>query len=303
MTTQEPLTFVISDESINSYGSRILTAGVDLSLFKKNPIMLWNHHRSYRGTNNEILPIGKWDKIRKVGTQILADAVFDIKDDFAQQIKSKVEQGIINMASAGINIIVTSEDSSVLVNGQTRATITKCLLREVSLCDIASNRNAVRLSDNDGNEINLSDNSESALLPLLNTNQILSKMKLTDLSKALNLQGEPNEENLLAAVNAITAENLNLKAENTTYQEAETTRALKERDTILSNAVTARKITESQRPTFEKLYDADPAATTIILNEMAGVEKPTTSTGDAPQAQESALERKTNQVKQNLKQL
>lgn len=39
-------TFVLSDESVNSYGFRVLTDGIALDNFKKNPVMLWNHTRT-----------------------------------------------------------------------------------------------------------------------------------------------------------------------------------------------------------------------------------------------------------------
>lgn len=139
------LTFILSDESINSYGTRILTAGIDLTLFKKNPIMLWMHSRAWRGDKDEVLPIGKWENIRIENGKLLADAVFDETDEFAKKIKSKVEQNILKMASIGINIIATSEDKNVIVQGQSRPTVIKCLITEASICDIGSNRNALRI--------------------------------------------------------------------------------------------------------------------------------------------------------------
>ena len=37
------LTFVLHDESVNTYGFRMLTSGANLEEFKKNPVMLLNH--------------------------------------------------------------------------------------------------------------------------------------------------------------------------------------------------------------------------------------------------------------------
>lgn len=262
----KPLTFILSDESINSYGTRIITSGIDLSLFKRNPIMLWNHFRTWSGKTDEVLPIGRWDNIRKEDNKLMADAVFDEQDEFAQKIKSKVEQGIINMASIGINIIVTSEDKSVLLPGQTRPTVLKSLIREASVCDIASNRNALRLYDDDGSEINFSDNSNNHLLPLLTTldkqNQNDTNMNLSEqLASVLGLKETPTETLLLSHIKA-------LADENATFKQAEIDRKKSERDIYLKDAVKARKITANQVAQYEKLYDADPDSTRAIVDNL-----------------------------------
>lgn len=228
--------------------------------------MLWNHFRTWSGKTDEVLPIGRWDNIRKEDNKLMADAVFDVKDEFAQKIKSKVEQGIINMASIGINIIVTSEDKSVLLPGQTRPTVLKSLIREASVCDIASNRNALRLYDDDGSEINFSDNSNNHLLPLLTTQdkqkQNDTNMNLSEqLASVLGLKETPTETLLLSHIKA-------LADENATFKQAEIDRKKSERDTYLKDAVKARKITANQVAQYGKLYDADPDSTRAIVDNL-----------------------------------
>ena len=39
--------FILSEESINDRGFRVLTGGINLERFKKNPVMLWMHHRDH----------------------------------------------------------------------------------------------------------------------------------------------------------------------------------------------------------------------------------------------------------------
>lgn len=78
------LTFVLHDESVNTYGFRMLTSGANLEEFKKNPVMLLNH-------DDYSLPIGRWENIRVEGGKILADAVFDEGDARAAEVKRKVE--------------------------------------------------------------------------------------------------------------------------------------------------------------------------------------------------------------------
>ena len=204
MTQPKVYTFVLSDESVNSYGFRVLTEGIDLTLFEKNPIALWVHARSSRWGDYERLPIGKWVNIRKKGTKLLADLEFDMDDDFAVRLQKKVDKGIINMASAGLRVVSTSEDKAVLVKGQTRPTVIKSLLVEASLVDIGSNRNALRLQDEFGEEINLSDHGSNHLLPLLNLNdnhenqnENMDFQKLV--AQAVNLADNASQTDILAA--------------------------------------------------------------------------------------------------------
>ena len=133
--------FLLSDESVNRYGFRVLTAGIDLSGFLKNPVMFYNHNRS-------TLPIGIWENVEVKQGKLLADAVFDDADAdaFALQIQSKVEKGIINMTSIGFDVLEVSDDAALLVPGQKRSTVTKSALLEVSITDIGANKNAIRLS-------------------------------------------------------------------------------------------------------------------------------------------------------------
>ena len=36
----------ISDESVNCYGTRIITSGIDLTQYERNPVLLYMHDRS-----------------------------------------------------------------------------------------------------------------------------------------------------------------------------------------------------------------------------------------------------------------
>lgn len=130
--------FCLSDESLNSYGYRVLTKGIDLSRFLKNPIMFYNH-ASDKGV------IGKWKDVRIENGKLLGVPIFDTNDNFAKTIKSKVLQGFISACSIGFRVLAISEDKKDMVSGQKYPTITKSELYEVSLVDIPSNANAVKL--------------------------------------------------------------------------------------------------------------------------------------------------------------
>lgn len=147
-------TFILSDESINRYGFRLLSNGVDLNAFAKNAVMLFNHETEgdvYTG------PIGRWENLRNENGQILADAIFDENDPFAKAIADKVANGFLNATSVGFRIIETSEDPSLMIAGQTRPTVTKWDMIEASIVDIPANKNALALYDNKGSRIELND--------------------------------------------------------------------------------------------------------------------------------------------------
>jgi len=104
-------TFILTDESLNTYGFWLPLSGAQLDQFRRNPIMLWMHNRAWRGTKDDILPIGRWDNIRIEKGKLLADAFFDENDEFAAAIADKVENNILRMASCGIKVIERSSGS------------------------------------------------------------------------------------------------------------------------------------------------------------------------------------------------
>jgi hypothetical protein len=145
-------TFVLHDESVNSKGFRMLTSGANLTIFRKNPVMLFMH-------DDYNMPIGKWDNIRIEGTRILADPVFDEKDTRAIGVMDKVNRGFLNMASMGAWAPEEMTDDPVLkLPGQTLPTVTKWTAREASIVTIGSNHNALALYDREtGSRIELND--------------------------------------------------------------------------------------------------------------------------------------------------
>ena len=138
---------IISTPAVNSYGFRVLTEGIDISQFEKNPLLLWMHKRPIE--DNSPLPIGRVENLRVEEGKLIGTPVFDQKDDFAKQIEQKWVDGILNMVSAGLDVMEVSEDEKLALEGQTLSTVTKCRLREVSIVDIGANSEAL------GFEVNL----------------------------------------------------------------------------------------------------------------------------------------------------
>ena len=124
-------TFLVSDESDNSHGFKVLTEGIDTTQFEKNPIMLYMHERP--------TIIGRWENLKKEDGKLYADAVFDTESEKGKEIARQVEKDFLRGASIGITY--QKED---LKNG----VLEKCRLFEISIVDIGSNPNALKLYDN-----------------------------------------------------------------------------------------------------------------------------------------------------------
>ncbi|MBL6448569.1 hypothetical protein JMN32_19820 [Fulvivirga sp. 29W222] len=287
-------TFILSDESVNEYGFRILTAGIDLKRFKKNPVMLYAHIRSFesKGKDGVILPIGRWENIRKEDSQLLADAVFDEDDEFAMKISSKIDKGILNTASAGLDVLEYSEDPKLMGKGQTLPTVTKSILKEASIADIPGNGNAVRLF---GKElvvsIGLSDSNPQDLNKLFLTNKPHKKMDLiiSEINKyhektGITLSSTASEQEILVAMNKVLS---NQKAELTAKTETITTltsekekltadleaaqgNALKGKaEAVVDAALAAGKIVEAQKERYLKLASGSEEGFDFVKTELA----------------------------------
>ena len=155
---------IISTSGLNCYGGRVLTSGIDLTQFQKNPLLLGRHRRSF---DRDAMPIGRIDNLRTDGDRLIGTPVFDQNDEFAKKIESKWENGFLRMASAGIEIIETSDAPEHLLQGQTRRTITRCRLEEVSIVDMGGNDEALQLYDRSGKVLKLAAGEDNDALPLL----------------------------------------------------------------------------------------------------------------------------------------
>lgn len=155
---------IISTEAVNSYGTRVLTAGIDMEQYKRNPVLLWMHRRAWDGQS---MPIGKIDNLRVEDGKLIGTPVFDQNDDFARKIESKWESGFLRMASAALEPTEVNPDPALALDGQTRATVTRSKLVEVSIVDIGGNDEALQLCGEDGKLLKLAAGEDVPTLPLL----------------------------------------------------------------------------------------------------------------------------------------
>lgn len=261
--------FIVTDQSTtNMYGFRVMTDGIDMTQFKRNPVMLFMHNRNaYKPTGDEV--IGKWEAIKKKDGQILMTPKFDEQEEFAKKIKGKVERDFINMCSIGFRIIETSEDPKLMLPGQTRPTVTKCKLVEVSIVDIGANDNSMKLYAADGQMIALND-----ALPLLETPKTknpkteYSMEQLKLVATSLELKGDADLSQILKAIGDLKQDALDAQTKLAAFKK-EVEDAQKEEATSLMAKLTDAKLVDKEGlETYKALFAADHDSTKKVVETM-----------------------------------
>lgn len=270
---------IISTSGLNCYGSRVLTSGIDLTQYRKNPLLLWMHRRSFE---RDSMPIGRMENLRIDGDCLIGTPVFDQNDDFAKKIESKWENGFLRMASAGIAILEVSNAPEYLVQGQTRATIVRCKLEEVSIVDMGGNDEALQLYDTSGKMLRLAAGEANDVLPLLELDR--EKPSSGTASEDTN----DNSNNQLKSMNKEILQLLGLSEAATEQEAVSALRLLKEKadradslqlasiTALVDGAVAEKRITEDKKEHFVNLgKTAGIESLRTTLELMQPTKKPT----------------------------
>ena len=184
----------ITNERLNSYKTRVLTAGMDLSQYERNPVLLYMHERGQ--------VIGYVKDLKVEGDEVTGELMFDEATELSQRCKKQWEFGSLKMVSAGLEIIELSDDKEYLVEGQTRPTVTKSKLIEVSLVDIGANDDAIVLIK-DGQRLEMGMGGESPL-PMLNQHKNQEEdMDKKEIALLLGLPADASDEAIKAKINEL----------------------------------------------------------------------------------------------------
>lgn len=259
--------FLLTDNSVNTYGFRLLTEGYQLNEYKKNPIG-YNMHLRDAGV------LVKWEDFRTEGDAVYAKPVINLSNARGQQTVDEIENGFLNAASLGHFVVLESsnEDSLKLPN-QKGPTVTKWFNRECSLVDIPGNFNALKLYDKNDNEINLASFTKN--------NTTVEKIFLTpeQLTK-LNLKADAKQneievviDNLMAEAAKVPGLTQQLNAANTAKETAETaltalkaTTVEKEVAEMIAGGLTAKKINAKQGEVLKTQYAGKPTELKALLD-------------------------------------
>jgi phage head maturation protease len=267
--------FAFNDETVeNTYGFSILTEGIDLTRFLKNPVMLSDHY------NSNWSVIGKWSDVKKEASVLSGLPDFDTEDTDTAVIAGKVERGYINACSMGI---IFDRENLTVVAG--KVILTKCELVEVSIVPVPSNANAVRLMHADGKQMEEKEIQELSLSvipgiknPELNLN--IDNMKKIILSvatlMALGFKEQPTDGHdvadveakvlgLSGQVNTLTIENEALKLSAKTAKEAQEAETKTRIETKVDLAITKGQIKADQKEEMVTLgVTSEKALDTVI---------------------------------------
>ena len=180
-------TFVVSDESVNSYGFRIITSGIKLDNAKKNCPCFYDH-KTYE------VPLGHWENLRIENNKLMADLVINGDNDREKNYIKKIENNDIKGCSIGADPLQWNEDPLQLVQGQTRPTCESCDLFEISITPLPGNTGALALKY-EGNLITLNSSNENTIIPNLKPVENMKRIALT-----LGLAESATEDMIIDAI-------------------------------------------------------------------------------------------------------
>lgn len=254
-----PRRFKVSDESINSKGYWVLTQGIEIPSSGTVPLF-YDHEVEGK------LALGKWKNfVPESDGSLTAEVEFDEKDNFALELQRKVDDGFITTCSISFLVKESSKDKKLLKAGQTRPTVTKGRLVEISLCAIPSNENAVKLS---------AEQTEDVMLPIIelsveqsikpngetNMNNLKELLSQKGLSlKDLNLPETATDVEIIAAIQKNAAKDT----------APELTSAEKFADSVIAYGKLTGVVNEKNEANFKKLALADSDTTMKIIEGLA----------------------------------
>jgi HK97 family phage major capsid protein/HK97 family phage prohead protease len=134
-SADDPLEFILSDETVDRYGDIIEAKGWELDNFKSNPIALFGHDNSF--------PIGVWENVRVQGKKLmarLAPAATGTSHR-VDEIISLVKQRVLKAASVGFKPLAAEP-----IAGTGGLKFTKQELLETSIVSVPANPAALAVA-------------------------------------------------------------------------------------------------------------------------------------------------------------
>ena len=147
--------------------------------------------------------------------------MFDEGDARAAEVKRKVENDFIRMASIGAWPPEEKSDAyDLMLPGQTLPTVTRWTVREGSVVTIGANHNALVFYDRESKQI-IDLNDKGNLIRLIDhSNNPKKQLKMSVLTGVLKLQDSASEAEIVTAIQGIIANADRLEKENKTLAAA-----------------------------------------------------------------------------------
>lgn len=267
----------ISNENLNCYGTWVKTEGADCTQFEKNPVLLYMHWRG--------VIIGNIRNFKVADGEITGEPYFDEVREESKIAKQQYDKGTLVMCSANFDVLELSEDPALLKPGQTRPTVTRSKLVEVSMVDIGGNDDALVMLSYQGQELKLAAGEECAALPLLKLNlnsgaqaplsnnlQTETEMDFKAIALKLGLPETASENEVLGAITLL----LGYKTANETLRQEKEQLQLAGITQVVDGAIAAHKIMADKKEHFITLGKATGIESLkLTFDAMSAVVKPT----------------------------
>ena len=262
---------VISDESVNGRGFRVLTSGISLERYRRNPVLLYMHHRG------EV--VGVMTDLQVENGVLSGEPKFDGATELSKRLQTQYEFGSIRACSMGLDVEEVEDGLDVPV-------VTRSSLYEVSLVDVPENENSVTLRYQ-GSEIEakclleLAHCASSHPLPGKrendnpNINEKKEEMKLSEMAVLLGLDAGASEEQVRARAAELMKSDAELAkkvAELDSLKSAQAQAELAHVERLVDNAVREMRITGDKKQRYVELgKQIGSAALEDLLSDMRPV--------------------------------
>ncbi len=259
--------FCLTDDSVNVYGYRLLTSGLQLDRF--TPSIGFLMHDREKGV------AVRWEDFRIEEGRLYAKPV--VNESKFPGLAQEIEDGFYSAASVGhIVALEYSDEPKYKLEGQTGVTVTKWFPRECSIVDIPGNYNALaRLYDeNDTLLHDLTDKTEKSM----ETNGI----KVEDLQLP-NLKADATMEQVTAVINDLKAKAE--RAETAEKQLAELKASMNKDkvNALLEKGKAERRLTQELADKLGRDYADSPEALEELIGAMPVQAVASEHTEDVPE--------------------
>ncbi|MRX40397.1 hypothetical protein GJU43_14005 [Flavobacterium sp. LC2016-23] len=252
--------FVVNTEDVNEYKYRVLTGGIDYEQYLRNPVVLYIHTReNQKEENRGSEVVGRCLALTVDGTKLIATIEFDEEDPFAKKIAGKVQRGYVRMTSIYADVIETSMEPELVLEGQAYETVTKCKLVEISIVPIGGNDRALKLSRGEFDPIKLNK---------VNIKQTENMSQFKTIAIALSLSADADETALLNEIKTLklAKETSDIKVAKLEKQFSEL--AKEEGTQLIDKVIELGLLPDGLKAVQLTAYEADPAGQKVILSKL-----------------------------------
>lgn len=249
--------FCLTDDSVNVYGYRMLTSGLQLDRFA--PAVGFLMHAREQGV------AVRWEDFRIEGDKVFAKPVVNTKR--YPNLAEEIENGFYNAASCGkIVALEMSDDESLKIEGQTGITVTKWFPREVSIVDIPGNYSALAQLYDEADHVihDLTDQKKDNQKPKKMDEIKLNKEQL----ELLNLADHASEQTITAALRDLADKAKRTEKAEKELKDLQDKTSRQRVSDILEKGIKERKLTKDLADELEKTFAGNPDGLQALVDKM-----------------------------------